>query len=123
MIQALQNFVGEPLRHRRFDLASSGTHVFDSIPHVPIQEQDRLAPAPSIRIFADCCFGFNSALMPGVNIGRVGCVIGANTVVTADLPPYERRRRKSGQGRAPKALLFAEVAHHCRRGERRPIFL
>src|SRR5262245_40796727 len=40
---------------------SSGTHVFDAIPHVPIQEQDRLAPAPSkpIRIFADCWFGIN----------------------------------------------------------------
>jgi acetyltransferase-like isoleucine patch superfamily enzyme len=68
---------------------SSGAHVFDALPHLPIREQDRLAPAASrpIRIFADCWFGINSVVMPGVNIGR-GCVVGANSVVTADLPPY-----------------------------------
>ena len=68
---------------------SSGTHVFSALPHLPIQEQERLAPVASkpIRIFCDCWFGINSVLMPGVSIGR-GCVIGANTVVTADLPPY-----------------------------------
>ena len=68
---------------------SSGTHAFDTLPHLPIQEQDRLAPVASrpIRIFADCWFGINSVLMPGINIGR-GCVVGANSVVTADLPPY-----------------------------------
>ena len=68
---------------------SSGTHAFDTLPHLPIQEQDRLAPVASgpIRIFADCWFGINSVLTPGINIGR-GCVVGANTVVTADLPPY-----------------------------------
>jgi acetyltransferase-like isoleucine patch superfamily enzyme len=68
---------------------SSGTHVFEGLPHLPIQDQDRLAPVGSrpIRIFADCWFGINSVVMPGINIGR-GCVVGANTVVTADLPPY-----------------------------------
>ena len=68
---------------------SSGTHVFDALPHLPIQDQDRLAPVASrpIRIFADCWFGINSVVMPGVKVGR-GCVVGANTVVTADLPPF-----------------------------------
>ena len=68
---------------------SSGAHVFDALPHLPIQDQDRLAPVASrpIRIFADCWFGINSVVMPGIKIGR-GCVVGANTVVTADLPPF-----------------------------------
>jgi acetyltransferase-like isoleucine patch superfamily enzyme len=68
---------------------SSGAHVFDALPHLPIQDQDRLAPVASrpIRIVADCWVGINSVVMPGVNIGR-GCVVGANTVVTADLPPF-----------------------------------
>jgi acetyltransferase-like isoleucine patch superfamily enzyme len=68
---------------------SAGTHVFDALPHLPIQEQDRVAPAASrpIQIFGDCWFGINSVVMPGIKIGR-GCVIGANSVVTADLPPF-----------------------------------
>lgn len=68
---------------------SSGTHAFDTLPHLPIQEQDRLAPVAirPIRIYADCWFGINSVLTPGITVGR-GCVVGANTVVTADLPPY-----------------------------------
>jgi acetyltransferase-like isoleucine patch superfamily enzyme len=68
---------------------SSGAHVFDALPHLPIRDQDRLAPVASgpIRIFADCWFGINSVVMPGITIGR-GCVVGANSVVTTDLPPY-----------------------------------
>ncbi len=40
---------------------SSGTHTFDALPHLPIQEQERLAPAPPrpIRILGDCWFGIN----------------------------------------------------------------
>ena len=58
---------------------SSGTHAFDTLPYLPIQEQDRLAPVASglIRIFADRWFGINSVLTPGINIGR-GCVVGAD---------------------------------------------
>ncbi len=68
---------------------SSGTHAFDTMPYRPIQEQERLAPiAPQpIKIFDDCWFGINSVLLPGITIGR-GSVIGANTVVNSDLPPY-----------------------------------
>jgi acetyltransferase-like isoleucine patch superfamily enzyme len=65
---------------------SSGTHVFEAMPAKLIQEQDRLAPATSrpIRIFGDCWFGINAVIAPGVTVGR-GCVLGANTVLTADL--------------------------------------
>ncbi len=68
---------------------SSGTHVFDAIPHLPIQVQELKAPAMDrkVRIFGDCWFGINAVVMPGVTIGR-GCVIGANAVVTRDMPPY-----------------------------------
>jgi len=68
---------------------SSGTHVFDAIPHRTIQEQERLAPAVQrpIRIHADCWFGINVVITPGVSVGR-GCVVGANSVLTGDLPPY-----------------------------------
>ncbi len=68
---------------------SSGTHVFDAFPHRTIQEQEALAPARQrpIRIYADCWFGINVVIAPGVTVGR-GCVVGANSVVTSDLPPY-----------------------------------
>jgi serine acetyltransferase len=68
---------------------SSGTHVFDAFPHRPIQEQETLAPVTQrpIRIHADCWFGINVVITPGVTVGR-GCVVGANSVVTGDLPPY-----------------------------------
>jgi acetyltransferase-like isoleucine patch superfamily enzyme len=68
---------------------SSGNHTFDALPHVAIKEQERIAPDRSrpIRLFDDCWLGINVAVMPGVTIGR-GCIVGANSVVTRDLPPY-----------------------------------
>lgn len=68
---------------------SSGVHAFDTMPHRTINEQNHLAPAPSrpVRVFDDCWLGINVFISPGVTIGR-GCVIGANSVVTQDLPPY-----------------------------------
>ena len=68
---------------------SSGTHVFDALPHRTIQEQEQVAPATQrpIRIHGDCWFGINVVIAPGVTVGR-GCVVGANSVVTGDLPPY-----------------------------------
>jgi acetyltransferase-like isoleucine patch superfamily enzyme len=68
---------------------SSGNHTFDALPHLPIKEQERVAPARSrpVRLFDDCWLGINVVVTPGVTIGR-GCVVGANSVVTRDLPPY-----------------------------------
>ena len=64
--------------------------MFDALPHRPIQEQESIAPAAQrpIRIYGDCWFGINVAITPGVTVGR-GCVVGANSVVTGDLPPYQ----------------------------------
>jgi acetyltransferase-like isoleucine patch superfamily enzyme len=68
---------------------SSGTHVFDAFPHLPIQEQERIASddAKPVKLYDDCWLGINTVISRGVTIGR-GCVIGANAVVTRDLPPY-----------------------------------
>jgi acetyltransferase-like isoleucine patch superfamily enzyme len=68
---------------------SSGNHTFDALPHLSIKEQGLVAASRSrpVRLFDDCWLGINVAVMPGVTIGR-GCVVGANSVVTRDLPPY-----------------------------------
>jgi acetyltransferase-like isoleucine patch superfamily enzyme len=73
---------------------SSGTHVFRSIPHLPIQEQERMlrrggggAPDRPVWIQDDCWLGVNVVVSPGVTIGK-GAVVGANSVVTHDVRPY-----------------------------------
>jgi acetyltransferase-like isoleucine patch superfamily enzyme len=72
---------------------SSGTHPFRHIPHLPIREQEqRLAASGAsadapVWIQDDCWIGAHAVIAPGVTIGK-GCVIGANSVVTRDVPPY-----------------------------------
>lgn len=68
---------------------SSGAHVFDSAPHLPIQVQERRisAVSQSVKIGDDCWIGINAVIMPGVEIGK-GSIIGAGTVVTRDVLPY-----------------------------------
>jgi hypothetical protein len=77
-------------------LMTSGTHYYDLKPHLLIRDQDRSVSedvtlcaqhSRPIVVGEDCWLGMNSAVMPGVNLGR-GCVIGTNAVVTHDLPPY-----------------------------------
>jgi len=43
---------------------------------------------PETVIGEDCWIGYGAVVMQGVRIGR-GSIIGANSVVTADVPPYE----------------------------------
>ncbi|VVE89042.1 acyltransferase [Pandoraea bronchicola] len=73
---------------------SSAQHAFEYAPTLPIRVQDRLAGgrpwaerSRPVSIGNDCWIGINVSVMPGVTIGR-GCVIGANSVVTRDIPPY-----------------------------------
>lgn len=73
---------------------SSGEHGFRDTPHLPIRVQDfhrarRPADARNrpVVIGDDCWLGINVVVMPGITIGR-GCVVGSNSVVTRDLPPY-----------------------------------
>lgn len=74
--------------------ASSGQHEFRASPALPVKLQDRRRAAEPwversapIEIGEDCWLGLNVVVMRGVTIGR-GCVVGANSVITRDLPPY-----------------------------------
>jgi acetyltransferase-like isoleucine patch superfamily enzyme len=76
---------------------SSGWHQFDAWPTLPIRVQEARAVAEgrgqainsrAVRIADDCWLGVNAVVQPGVIIGK-GAIIGANAVVTHDIPPYE----------------------------------
>lgn len=77
---------------------SSGTHPFRSIPHLPIREQERrlaatlskaIDPALDRPVWVqdDVWIGTHAVICPGVMVGK-GSVVGANSVVTRDVPPY-----------------------------------
>lgn len=72
---------------------SSGTHIFDYRPNMPIREQEALYRKENgrfsrpVEIGDDCWLGINVAVMPGLVIGS-GSIIGANAVVTASIPKY-----------------------------------
>lgn len=59
-------------------------HVISSI-EIPMSEQG--TTQKGIVIEDDCWFGSGSVVVDGVKIGK-GCVIGANAVVTKDIPDY-----------------------------------
>jgi acetyltransferase-like isoleucine patch superfamily enzyme len=74
---------------------SSAWHHFEDNAPLPIRWQDARASVNAagtsvslpVEVGEDCWIGINVVVMPGIRIGR-GCVIGANSVVTRDLPPY-----------------------------------
>lgn len=59
-------------------------HPYDDV-SVAIEKQD--IETKPVSIGADCKIYNNVVILPGVNIGK-HCVIGANSVVTHDLPDY-----------------------------------
>lgn len=70
---------------------ATALHFFD-----PIERRVRRRPdgsfydiefAKPVAIGSDCWFGSNVAVCGGVTIGE-GCVIGAGSVVTRDIPPH-----------------------------------
>jgi acetyltransferase-like isoleucine patch superfamily enzyme len=75
---------------------SSGSHPFRVVPHLHIREQEKLLRESTtdasnvdrpVWIQDDCWLGVNSVVSPGVTVGK-GSVVGANAVVTHDVPPY-----------------------------------
>jgi len=62
----------------------SGTHPLDPFLRNGIKGPEFGKP---INIGADCWFGGNVIVLPGVTIGR-GCTIGAGSVVTKDVPDF-----------------------------------
>jgi acetyltransferase-like isoleucine patch superfamily enzyme len=77
-------------------LMTSGRHYYDLVPHWFIRDQDTYALTDPglaqehqrpVHVEDDCWLGVNTVIMPGVTVGK-GCVVGANSVVTRDLPPY-----------------------------------
>jgi acetyltransferase-like isoleucine patch superfamily enzyme len=59
-------------------------HRYDDL-EIPITHQGFTTKGP-VRIGSNCWLGVNCAVASGVTIGE-RCVIGANSVVTKDLPP------------------------------------
>lgn len=57
---------------------------FLHVRHIGLQEKVNL-PESEINICDDVWIGFNSTILKGVKIGK-GAIIGANTVVTKDIP-------------------------------------
>ena len=75
---------------------SSGRHYYDLRPDYLIKDQDdivlndhamRRMHSRPVVIEDDCWLGANVVVMPGVLISK-GSVVGANSVVTKDIPPY-----------------------------------
>jgi carbonic anhydrase/acetyltransferase-like protein (isoleucine patch superfamily) len=60
-------------------------HAFDDV-ETPVMRQGATAAEP-VEIGEGTWLGINVAVMPGVRIGR-HCVIGANSVVTDDVPDH-----------------------------------
>ena len=61
------------------------SHRFED-PNITIREQGGTGPSPVV-VGNDVWLGTRVLIMPGVTIGD-GCVVGANSVVTKDIPPF-----------------------------------
>ncbi len=69
---------------------SSGEHRFRSAEPwklIAVQDMENAPEDRPVTIGDDCWIGAHVAVMPGITIGR-GAVVGANAVVTRDVPPY-----------------------------------
>jgi acetyltransferase-like isoleucine patch superfamily enzyme len=104
---------------------SSGRHLFNVAPYLPIKYQDNILSAnekfngadESIYIGDDCFVGINVVIMPGVTIGN-GAVIGSNSVVLRDVKPYmivagsPAREIKNRLEFSPPELIDSENKEH-----------
>ena len=104
---------------------SSGQHYFDIHPTWLIRDQDSYAANnkefhlqnKAVYIEDDCWIGTNSVILAGVSIGK-GAVIGANSVVTANVTPYTivagvpaKVLRKRHNYLPPLRIVFSNELH------------
>ncbi len=62
--------------------------IFTATHETEIQSRrDNVEYAREITIGDDCWIGGHVTILPGVSIGA-GCTIGANSIVTKDIPPF-----------------------------------
>lgn len=105
---------------------SSGAHFYDHNPPLPIRIQDRIVAgderyqelrSQKVVIENDCWIGVNTVIMRGITIGK-GAIIGANSVVTKDVPPYTiqagmpARTLRNRLDFQPPALIKAALEAH-----------
>ena len=93
---------------------TDGNHRFDD-PDKPVPWQGFTSKGPT-RIGDNVWCGANVVITSGVTIGE-RCVIGANSVVTTDLPPLSiagrRAREGAADGAVPGALALVEHDGHA----------
>lgn len=77
--------IGEHVLLARNVYISDHEHEFHDI--TKAISQKAISKVAEVKIGANTWLGQNSAILPGVTIGR-HCVIGANSVVTRDVPDY-----------------------------------
>lgn len=83
VIAAGELIIGNDCVFSSFVYVSDCSHTYS--PDIDIAKGDLVIKRTSV---GDHCFiGCGARIMPGVNIGN-NCVVGANAVVTHDVPPY-----------------------------------
>jgi acetyltransferase-like isoleucine patch superfamily enzyme len=92
---------------------SSGTHVFDAWPGLPIREQDqRAAISRPVSVGRQCWLGLRTWVAPGLTLAD-GTVTGANSVITsstqawsvyAGVPARRLRTYRSAEALAPESI-------------------
>lgn len=89
----------------------SGNHRFDVIGKFILDvHEKRPQDDADIMIDEDCWLGANCIILKGVHIGR-GCVIGAGSIVTKDIPPYSIYTSKGIRPRfSPEQIIEHEKA-------------
>jgi acetyltransferase-like isoleucine patch superfamily enzyme len=76
--------IGDHVMFANGCFVSDSSHRYDD-PNLPITWQGFTSKGPT-RIGPNCWFGVNCVVTTGVTVGE-RCVVGANSVVTRDLPP------------------------------------
>jgi acetyltransferase-like isoleucine patch superfamily enzyme len=76
--------VGDHVMFANGCFVADSSHRYDD-PSMPITWQGFSSKGPT-RIGSNCWFGVNCVVTTGVTVGE-RCVVGANSVVTRDLPP------------------------------------